>query len=101
MAMSLRPTDGLATRLLGLPPVTTDYTVSRGIRVPMGDGVELAADLYQPRSDAVGTLLIPGALRPPTRPGAAPGEGLRRPRLPRPLREQPWHLRLGGGHSIP
>ena len=55
-----RATDGLATRLLGLPPVTTDYTVSRDIRVPMGDGVELAADLYQPRSDAVGTLLIRG-----------------------------------------
>ncbi len=55
-----RATDALATRLLGLPPVTTDYTVSRGIRVPMRDGVELAADLYQPRSDAVGTLLIRG-----------------------------------------
>ena len=30
------------------------------VRVPMRDGVELAADLYQPTSSAVGTILVRG-----------------------------------------
>lgn len=55
-----RLTDRVASRLFGLPPATTGYTVSRRVRVPVRDGVDLAADLYQPDSDAVGTLLVRG-----------------------------------------
>ena len=52
--------DALATRLSGLPPATTDFTVTTGVRIPMRDGVDLAADLYQPASDVVGTILVRG-----------------------------------------
>jgi putative CocE/NonD family hydrolase len=46
-------------RLLRLPPATTDYTVTRGIPVPMRDGVELLADHYAPSaSSPAGTLLV-------------------------------------------
>jgi putative CocE/NonD family hydrolase len=49
-----------AGRLLGLPPVTTDYTVRR-VRVPMRDGVQLAADHYEPATASpAGTLLVRG-----------------------------------------
>ena len=47
------------TRLLGLTG-TTDFTVTRHVRVPTRDGVELAADLYRPTTKAVGTLLVRG-----------------------------------------
>ena len=52
--------DRVATRIFGLPPATTTYTVAQGIRVPMRDGVELAADLYRPTSRPVGTILVRG-----------------------------------------
>jgi len=58
---TLRHLGGKAvSRLLGLPPVTTDYTVNR-VRVPMRDGVELVADHYAPcTASAAGTLLVRG-----------------------------------------
>jgi putative CocE/NonD family hydrolase len=47
--------------LLHLPPHTTDYTVHRGLRAPMRDGVELIADHYEPAtSNPAGTLLVRG-----------------------------------------
>lgn len=46
------------SRLLRLPPHTTDFTVHK-VRVPMRDGVELRADHYAPTtSDPAGTLLV-------------------------------------------
>ncbi len=46
-------------RLLGLPPPTCDYDVTRGVRVPMRDGAELIADHYRPAaSKPAGTLLV-------------------------------------------
>jgi uncharacterized protein len=55
-----RGLDRLAGRVFGIRPATSGYSVTRGVRVPMRDSVELAADLYQPTSRAVGTLLIRG-----------------------------------------
>jgi len=50
--------DRTLTRLLRLPPQTTEYTVHR-VQVPMRDGVELLADHYQPATaNPVGTLLV-------------------------------------------
>ena len=49
------------TRLLGLPAPTSDYTVHRGLRIPMRDGVELVADHYAPTGRVKGTLLVRGA----------------------------------------
>lgn len=47
------------SRVLKLPPPTTDYTVLRGLRVPMRDGVDLVADHYAPRTASpAGTLLV-------------------------------------------
>jgi uncharacterized protein len=55
----MRLGDRAVGRLLRLPPVTTDYTVTRGIPVPMRDGVELLADHYAPITSApAGTLLV-------------------------------------------
>jgi putative CocE/NonD family hydrolase len=49
------------SRLLRLPPHTSDYSVRRGVRVPMRDGVDLLADHYAPATaPAVGTLLVRG-----------------------------------------
>jgi putative CocE/NonD family hydrolase len=49
------------SNLLRLPPHTTEYTVHRGLRVPMRDGVELVADHYEPAtSNPAGTLLVRG-----------------------------------------
>lgn len=46
------------SRLLRLPPHTTDFTVNK-VRVPMRDGVELRADHYAPTTaDPAGTLLV-------------------------------------------
>lgn len=46
------------SRLLRLPPHTTDFTVNK-VRVPMRDGVELRADHYAPSTpDPAGTLLV-------------------------------------------
>ena len=45
--------------LLRLPPHTNEYTVHRGVRVPMRDGVELIADHYEPATATpAGTLLV-------------------------------------------
>src|SRR5580700_2848813 len=56
--------DGLASRLLGLPAASSDYAVTRGLRIPLRDGVELAADLYLPSlagaAEPGGTLLVRG-----------------------------------------
>jgi uncharacterized protein len=49
---------GVPGRLLRLPAPSTDYTV-RHVRIPMRDGVELAADHYAP-TNATGILLIRG-----------------------------------------
>lgn len=49
------------SKVLGLPPHETDFTVQRGLRVPMRDGVELIADHYAPATDhPAGTLLVRG-----------------------------------------
>jgi uncharacterized protein len=49
------------SRLLDLPPHTTDYTVHRGVRATMRDGVELVADHYEPHSsNPARTLLVRG-----------------------------------------
>ena len=52
-----RAVDRAATRLLRLPPETCGYTRAE-VRVPVRDGVELAAELYRPRGEPVGTLLV-------------------------------------------
>jgi putative CocE/NonD family hydrolase len=52
-----RVVDRIAGRLMGLRPATTGYTVTTGLRVPMRDGVTLAADLYRPTKPSRGTLL--------------------------------------------
>ncbi|QRY43620.1 CocE/NonD family hydrolase [Mycolicibacterium boenickei] len=49
------------SRILGLPPHETDFTVRHGLRVPMRDSVELVADHYAPVTDRpAGTLLVRG-----------------------------------------
>jgi uncharacterized protein len=46
-------------RTLRLPAPTTSYTVS-SVKIPMRDGVELIADVYEPVGATVGTLLARG-----------------------------------------
>jgi uncharacterized protein len=54
-------TDRAVSTLLKLPPHTTEYTVHRGLRVPMRDGVHLIADHYDPATtEPAGTLLVRG-----------------------------------------
>lgn len=49
------------SKVVSLPPHTTDFTVHHGLRVPMRDGVELVADHYAPVTDRpAGTLLVRG-----------------------------------------
>ncbi len=49
----------LLARLLRLPPPRNDVVVERGVRVPMPDGVSLAADHYRPRAQgSFPTILI-------------------------------------------
>ena len=56
-----RYTRRAVSSLLKLPPHTTDYTVQRGLRAPMRDGVELIADHYEPATTKpAGTLLVRG-----------------------------------------
>jgi len=53
--------DAATARLLSLPDATEDFTVTRDVRIPMRDGVTLAADLYRPAGGTpAGTLLIRG-----------------------------------------
>ncbi|MCV7067427.1 hydrolase, partial [Mycolicibacterium farcinogenes] len=48
-----------ATKVLGLPPHETAFTVRHGLRVPMRDGVDLIADHYAPVTGRpAGTLLV-------------------------------------------
>ena len=54
----LRLLDRLVTRLVRLPPPTTAYTITRDLRIPMRDGVELLADMYTPTAPPYGTLLV-------------------------------------------
>ena len=53
-----RLADGLATRFTGLPAPRCDYTITRDLRVPMRDGVELLADMYAPTGRSAGTILV-------------------------------------------
>lgn len=49
----------LLARRFDIPPPTADYTVNRGVRVPMRDGVDLIATHYEPEtSTPSGTLLV-------------------------------------------
>jgi putative CocE/NonD family hydrolase len=41
-----------------LPAPTSDYAMTRDLRIPMRDGVELLADLYEPKEPAPGTILM-------------------------------------------
>jgi hypothetical protein len=52
--------DSLVTRLLKLPGTAGAFRVDRGLRIPMRDGVTLAADHYVPAGEPVGTLLVRG-----------------------------------------
>jgi uncharacterized protein len=57
----MRLNDHALGRLLRLLPMTTEYAVTRGISVPMRDGVDLVADHYAPAtSTPAGTLLVRG-----------------------------------------
>ena len=55
-----RVLDRAAAKILRLPPSSTTYRVARGLRIPVRDGVELAADLYLAEPEAAGTLLLRG-----------------------------------------
>ncbi len=55
-----RALDHAVGRILRLPRATTTYRVARGLRIPVRDGVELAADLYRAEPEAAGTLLTRG-----------------------------------------
>jgi putative CocE/NonD family hydrolase len=46
-------------RTLRLESPTTSYTVGQ-VKIPMRDGVELVADVYEPQGEVVGTLLARG-----------------------------------------
>ena len=51
----------MVSRALRLPPPSTGYTVHRGLRVPMRDGVDLHADHYAPHTARPrGTILVRG-----------------------------------------
>jgi putative CocE/NonD family hydrolase len=52
--------DRLASRLLKLPGSPAPYQVDRSLRIPAGDGVELAAHHYTPAGEPLGTLLVRG-----------------------------------------
>jgi len=53
-----RAVDAALRRLLRLPRPKTDCTVSRDLRIPTRDGVELLADHYAPIGAAAGTVLV-------------------------------------------
>ena len=55
-----RAVERLAGSVLRLPPPTNAYTVAREVRIPLRDGVELAADLYRPVTEPAGTVLVRG-----------------------------------------
>jgi putative CocE/NonD family hydrolase len=41
-----------------LPAATSSYATTRNLRIPMRDGVELLADLYEPTGPVSGTILV-------------------------------------------
>ena len=53
-----RALDAGAARIFKMPPGHHDYTLTRAVRVPMRDGVELLTDIYVPVGKSLGTLLI-------------------------------------------
>jgi putative CocE/NonD family hydrolase len=53
-----RLADLLWTKYARLPASTSDYSVIRNVRIPMRDGVELFANLLEPKGPASGTLLV-------------------------------------------
>jgi uncharacterized protein len=53
-----RAVDAALRRLLKLPKPKTDYAVTRDLRIPTRDGVELLADHYAPVGEAAGTVLV-------------------------------------------
>ncbi len=53
-----RALDAALARLLSLPRGRADYRLSRGVRVPMRDGVELLTDVFEPVGEGRGTVLI-------------------------------------------
>ncbi|KDN21770.1 CocE/NonD family hydrolase [Amycolatopsis rifamycinica] len=46
------------TKYARLPAPTTGYATTRGLRIPMRDGVELLADLFEPAGRTSGTILV-------------------------------------------
>ena len=50
--------DAVLARLLALPLGRSDYRLTRDVRVPMRDGIELLTDVYRPVGESRGTLLI-------------------------------------------
>ena len=53
-----RALDAAVARILRMPRGDQRYTVTRSLRVPMRDGVELLADVYAPMSASRGTVLV-------------------------------------------
>ena len=53
-----RALDATVARIFKMPPGHHDYTLTRAVRVPMRDGVELLTDIYAPVGKSLGTLLI-------------------------------------------
>lgn len=56
--LGLRLADRLVTKYFRLPAPTSDYSITRNVRIPMRDGVELLADVLAPKGRSLGTLLI-------------------------------------------
>src|SRR6476469_3724233 len=54
--LSQRVVESLVTRASRLPPQTTTYTIGRHL-IPMRDGVDLIADVYEPAHGS-GTILV-------------------------------------------
>ncbi|WP_432829782.1 CocE/NonD family hydrolase [Dactylosporangium sp. CA-092794] len=46
------------SKYVRLPAPTNSYTATRDVRIPMRDGVELLADVYEPKGPVSGTILV-------------------------------------------
>ena len=55
---SQRVLDKVMDRWSHLPAPTSGYTITRDLRIPARDGVDLLADLYEPTGAAAGTILV-------------------------------------------
>jgi uncharacterized protein len=53
-----RALDAATARIFKMPPGHHDYILTKAVRVPMRDGVELLTDIYAPVAESLGTLLI-------------------------------------------